>query len=201
MKVENIFPTPIGLFEYTGQYDQAFLMAQPQKDNVYNTSSVDTYILRRPEIANLTAFIESCVQEYFQEIFSPRDNVQIKLTQSWLNWTKPSQYHHRHTHSNSLISGCFYVSADKETDRIYFYSDAYKRIKVAPKVSNAYNSNSWCCAVGSGNLILFPSELEHMVQPVTGEGTRVSIAFNAFPIGLLGDEREMTVLHVDVPSV
>lgn len=200
MQIENIFPTPIGLFKYPGEYDKAFLLSQEQICNVYNNSSKDTYILRRKEVANLTAYIESCLQEYFAAIFSPRPDTRIRLTQSWLNWTKPGQYHHRHNHANSLISGCFYINANKETDRIFFYSDAYKRIKIAPEHPNAYNSNSWCCSVGSGDLVLFPSELEHMVQPVTGDDTRVSLAFNAFPIGFLGDEREMTVLHVDVPS-
>jgi len=199
MQIENIFPTPIGLFSYDGDYNKEFLLSQEQVGNVYNSSSKDTYILSRPEIADLTAFIESCLQEYFVAIYSPKKDTQIRITQSWLNWTQPGQYHHRHTHSNSLISGCFYVNANKDTDRIFFYSDAYKRIKISPEEHNAYNSNSWCCSVGSGDLVLFPSELEHMVQPVKGDDTRISLAFNAFPTGFLGDEREMTILRVDVP--
>ena len=199
MQIENIFPTPIGLFHYDGDYNKKFLLSQEQVGNVYNTSSKDTYILSRPEIADLTAFIESCLQEYFAAIYAPKKDVQIRVTQSWLNWTQPGQYHHRHTHSNSLISGCFYVNANKDTDRIFFYNDAYKRVKISPEEPNAYNSNSWCCSVGSGDLVLFPSELEHMVQPVKGDDTRISLAFNAFPTGFLGSEREMTVLRVDVP--
>lgn len=126
----------------------------------------------------------------------PKNDVRLRITQSWLNWTKPGQYHHKHTHPNSLISGCFYVKANKETDKIFFYRDGYQRIKFPPVEWNTYNSESWWYPVGSGDLVFFPSSLTHMVQPVGGEDTRVSLAFNTFPIGYIGDEDELTALHL-----
>jgi hypothetical protein len=35
-----------------------------------------------------------------------------------------------------------------------------------------------------------------MVQPVGGEDTRISIAFNTFPVGHVGDEDELTALYL-----
>jgi hypothetical protein len=32
------------------------------------------------------------------------------ITQSWLNYTETNQYHHKHEHPNSLVSGVFYVN-------------------------------------------------------------------------------------------
>jgi hypothetical protein len=34
------------------------------------------------------------------------------VTQSWLNWTKPGQWHHKHSHPNSLYSGVLYLDVE-----------------------------------------------------------------------------------------
>ncbi|NDB61909.1 hypothetical protein EB001_26230 [bacterium] len=197
MVIENLFPIPIGFFEYTGALDKNFLLDQPQRNNQGNTNSEDKYILKHKQLFDLRQFIEKCAHDYFMATYSPKNDVKLKITQSWLNWTKPRQHHHKHAHPNSLISGCFYVNANKETDRIYFYRDGYQRIKFPPIDWNPYNSESWWYPVKTNQLILFPSSLIHMVEPVEGEETRVSLAFNTFPIGIIGDENELTALQLE----
>lgn len=199
MIINHLFPTPIGFFKYEeglSETQKAFLIEQPQRPNDGNTSSENRYLLKDKKISHLTTFIEKCVHEYFMATFCPKNDVRLRLTQSWLNWSKPGQYHHKHAHPNSLVSGCFYVNANKETDKIYFYRDGYQRIKFPPVEWNEYNSESWWYPVGTGDLVLFPSELPHMVQPVDGNDTRVSLAFNTFPAGHVGDEDELTALYL-----
>ena len=70
-------------------------------------------------------------------------------------------------------------------------------IKFPPVKWNEYNSESWWFPVGTGELILFPSNLSHKVQPVEGSDTRISLAFNTFPVGHIGDEDELTALHLE----
>lgn len=200
MIIENLFPTPIGMFKFEEGLteDQVkFLTDQDQRPNDGNTSSVDKYILKQKMLSNLTTFIEKSLQEYFMATHCPKNDVRLRITQSWLNWTKPGQFHHKHAHPNSLISGCFYVNANRDTDKIFFYKDAYQRIKFPPVEWNSYNSESWWYPVGTGDLIFFPSELSHMVQTVGGEDTRISLAFNTFPVGYVGDEDELTALHLE----
>ena len=197
MIVENLFPTPIGFFKYENKINKEFLTTQPQRANEGNTSSVDRYILKHKHLLDLRQFIEKCLHDYFMATYNPKNDTRLKITQSWLNWTKPGQHHHKHAHPNSLISGCYYVNAHKETDKIYFYRDGYQRLKFPPVEWNAYNSDSWWFPVGSGDLILFPSSLTHMVQPVEGDETRISLAFNTFPIGEIGDEDELTALKLE----
>lgn len=197
MILENLFPTPIGFFKYTDELDKDFLINQPQRANDGNTSSENRYLLKDRKLLDLRQFIEKSLHEYFMSTYNPKSDTRLKITQSWLNWTKPKQYHHKHSHPNSLISGCYYVNANKDTDRIYFYREGYQRIKFTPIDWNPYNSDSWWFPVGSGDLILFPSSLTHMVQPVEGEETRISLAFNAFPIGDLGNEDELTALRLE----
>lgn len=192
MIIENLFPTPIGFFKYDGKVD--IDVNELQRPNDGNTSSVDKYILKR--LPDLTTFIEKALHTYLMSTICPKNDAHLRITQSWLNWTKPGQFHHKHSHPNSLISGCYYVNANKKTDKIFFYQDGYQQIKFPPIEWNAYNSESWWYPVGTGDLVFFPSSLTHMVQPVGGEDTRISLAFNTFPVGYVGDEDELTALHL-----
>lgn len=200
MIIENLFPLPIGVFNFDeglSEEQTKFLLEQEQFPNEGNTSSANRYILNQRIVSNLTTFIEKSLHEYLMATINPKNDVRLRITQSWLNWTKPTQFHHRHAHPNSLISGCFYVNANPDTDRIYFYKDGYQQIKFPPVDWNAYNSESWWFPVGTNKLIFFPSSLVHMVQPVGGEDTRVSLAFNTFPVGYVGDEDSLTALHLE----
>lgn len=197
MIIENLFPIPIGFFKYDGEIDTDFLVSQPQRPNEGNASSEDKYLLKQKKLLNLRQFIEKSLHEYFMATYCPKNDAHLKITQSWLNWTKPGQFHHKHAHPNSLISGCYYVNAHKNSDKIFFYRDSYQNIKFPPAEWNPYNSESWWYPVGTGDLVLFPSSLTHMVQPVEGEDTRISLAFNSFPIGVIGDENELTALQLE----
>ena len=182
----------MGFFNYSGKID--IDIDQLQRPNEGNTSSVDRYVLKKSP--DLMTFIEKSLHTYLMSTICPKNDVRLRITQSWLNWTKPGQYHHKHAHPNSLISGCYYVKANKETDKIFFYRDGYQQIKFPPIAWNAYNSESWWYSIGTNDLIFFPSHLNHMVQPVGGEDTRISLAFNTFPIGHIGDESELTALYL-----
>jgi len=199
VKIEPLFPTPVGIFNFEEgltKEEKKFLLDQPQRPNDGNTSSQDKYILKQKKLGNLTTFIEKCAHEYFMETVCPKNDVRLRITQSWLNWTTPGQYHHKHAHPNSFISGCFYVSANKDTDKIFLYRDGFQHFKFPPADWNLFNSESWWLPVGTGDLIFFPSSLTHMVQPVGGEDTRISLAFNMFPVGHIGDEDELTALYL-----
>jgi uncharacterized protein (TIGR02466 family) len=197
MVIENLFPTPIGFFKFEDKVDTDFLINQPQRVNEGNTSSEDKYILNNKRVFDLRQFIEKSLHEYFMSTHAPKNDTHLKITQSWLNWTKPGQHHHKHAHPNSLISGCYYVNARKDSDKIFFYRDGYQQIKFPPVEWNPYNSESWWYPVNTGDLVLFPSSLTHMVQPVEGEDTRISLAFNTFPIGMIGEENALTALFLE----
>jgi uncharacterized protein (TIGR02466 family) len=166
--------------------------------NQGNTTSLKRYILRDdPAFVSIKEFIDTGVKHYLETIVRPPSDVQYFITQSWLNFTKPAEYHHKHEHPNSLLSGVFYLNADKENDKIYFYNEnQYQRIKIQPVDWNYYNSRSWWYPVGTGDLIIFPSELTHMVDVTTSKETRISLAFNVFAKGAFGQEDHLTALYL-----
>jgi len=194
MRIETLFPTPVGFWNLVLTKNEIdFVLGLEQKPNDGNTTSKNNYLLREPEMDRLSLFVDSCLGEYMKTTFAPKYDVKPYITQSWANYTKPGQYHHKHAHPNSFISGCVYIAA--KGDRIYFYRDGYQQIKLPTENWNPYNSDSWWFEVNEGDVILFPSNLTHMVQTVDGE-ERISIAFNTFLKGTIGGANELTELEI-----
>jgi len=194
-----MFPVPLAFFELEREFSKKelnFLMNQETRPNQGNTTSTDFLILQNKKIKELNTFVQSCIDKYFEEIYNPIHNVKLRITQSWLNYTKPGEYHHKHEHPNSVVSGVFYINADEELDKIIFYNDLYKQITFTPKNWNIYNSRSWWFSIKTGQLILFPSSFVHSVESKQGENTRVSLSFNTFPVGQVGDNLNMTGLYL-----
>jgi len=199
MIVNSLFPTPVAGFELgrdLSEVEREHLFNLETRPNQGNTTSVDNHVLNKPELHSLAEFLNNSLQEYFNTVYAPKADANLCITQSWVNYTKPGQFHHKHAHPNSLISGVFYIQAAKETDKLHFFKDGFQQIKVIPKDFNLYNSDSWWLAAATGMLYLFPSSLMHMVEQVTGENTRISLSFNTFPKGIVGDEISLNHLKL-----
>ena len=197
--MQNLFPQPVGIYQLDRDLtakELSFIKKQETRPNSGNTTSVDNALLRNKELTKLRDFLETSVADYFRQTHNPKHKVNLRITQSWANYTEPGQFHHKHAHPNSFVSGVFYPQANRETDKIYFYKSGFQQIKFPPENWNIYNSESWWFEVGTGDLILFPSSLEHMVETVQGDQTRISLSFNTFPVGNIGDEVSLTGLNI-----
>lgn len=199
MNIVSLFPTAVGSFQIGRDLTKdeiKFIKDQPTRANVGNTTSADTYILEAKKLKDIRKFIETSLTEYFNSVYAPKGNLKLRITQSWCNYSEPGQFHHKHAHPNSFISGVFYPQADKDTDKIYFYNDGYEQLKIATQDWNIWNSKSWWLPAEQGCLYIFPSGLPHMVETVKGTQTRISLSFNTFPVGKLGvgEEEDLTQL-------
>jgi uncharacterized protein (TIGR02466 family) len=199
MNLIGLFPTPVGEFYFDKQLSKkqlSFLNDQKQKTNEGNTTSEFRRILDDDCVKDLRVFVDDCIAQYMANTYAPKFDVKLQITQSWMNYTKPGQFHHKHAHPNSFLSGVFYINADPEKDKIYFFKDGYERIKLETENWNLFNSESWWVPVETNKLVLFPSNFTHMVQTVEAEKTRVSLAFNTFPKGYIGNDDSLTGLHL-----
>ena len=113
---------------------------------------------------------------------SPKHKIGLYTTESWLNFTKKGERHHKHHHPNSFISGVFYFNTAKK-DMICFHKKSKNNFEIETDKFNLFNSNSWDLPVNSGQLVLFPSYLEHSVPVLKENVTRISLSFNTFIIG------------------
>jgi len=197
--INGIFPTPIYISKLNKELTPLELkfVDKNKKDfykNEGNITSNNNYILNEKPFINIKKELDLIVQDYFNKVISPANNITPYITQSWLNYTKTNQYHHKHAHPNSLVSGVFYINCHEEFDKIKFFKENYKTIKLEIKEWNLFNSESWWFSVKTGDVILFPSSLTHMVETKQGTNTRISLAFNVFIKGTVGNNKNLTEL-------
>ena len=199
--IMGIFPTPI----YSSKLNRPLSKEELSfidkiKLNTHkalgNTISDNKNVLENEVFKKLKDDLYLRVKDYFDKVISSSNNITPYITQSWLNYTETNQFHHKHSHPNSLVSGVFYINCHEEYDRIKFFKDNYKSIVVNVENWNLYNSETWSFPVKTGDIILFPSSLTHMVETKQGNNTRISLAFNVFVKGIIGNEENLTYLKL-----
>lgn len=153
-----------------------------------NYISEEKYVLNSENLISLKSKIQSKLNEYLHTIYKPSTEVEIYITQSWITATGAGGWHHQHKHPNSFLSGVLYLNVTKE-DEISFYSDSYQQILLNSKVYDEYNSTEWTLNIDNFDILLFPSSLSHSVEKTNGDSMRVSLAFNSFLKGKLGEEK------------
>ena len=200
--INNLFPIPI----YTTKMDRGFTKQELQfvdnqknkcNKNTGNINTKDNYILKRKEFKNIKKFLDKHCKDYLDTIICPKNNIELYITQSWLNYTEANQYHHKHEHPNSVVSGVFYFDSDVKNDKILFSSNkGYQQIKpeTDKEKFNLWNSETWFFPVETGDLFMFPSSTTHQVETKQGNNTRISLAFNTFYKGSVGSNTELTEL-------
>jgi uncharacterized protein (TIGR02466 family) len=164
--------------------------------NSGNRASINNYILNLDIFKSLNETINGYILHYFYNILDINKGIKPYITQSWLNFTDEEKFHHIHKHTNSVFSGVYYFNADINFDNITFYRDVYEQIKLITNDFNIFNSNAWTFPVKTGDLILFPSNLAHGVHAKKGKNNRISLAFNIFVKGELGEKNELNLLSL-----
>jgi len=196
--VENLFPIAVYRNNINRNFtEQELQFVNDQQNNCIknegNIHTEDSYVLDRKQFKNIKIFLENCCKDYLEKIICPENNIELYITQSWLNYTKENQYHHKHLHSNSIISGVLYFNCNK--DSIKFYnSNINHTIKPLIKKYNFWNSETWTFPTKTGELFMFPSSLNHGVDVKKGDNIRISLSFNTFYKGVLGSDTALTKL-------
>jgi len=105
---------------------------------------------------------------------------EVTLSNMWAIINKKGAMNHKHHHSNSDLSAAYYVTAKEGCGDIIFYDPrpgkVYKHpLSIKPNLLNADNNG---VTPEPGMLVLFPSYLEHSVNPNTSDHERIVISFN-----------------------
>ena len=61
---------------------------------------------------------------------------------------------------------------------------------------NTWNSLTWWIPVKSGDILLFPSYLNHSVETKQDNNLRISLAFNTFVKGNIGSREGLSELNL-----
>lgn len=195
MEIYQLFPTAVGKFQYDKitEKEVNFVKGLEYKNNSGNLISIDKNVLKHTQLKKINKFLENSVKEYFQSIYAPNSQLNNYIHLSWTNITNKGQWHHKHAHPNSFISGVFYMQTT-EQDRIYFHKDKFNTVDIPPTEFNMFNSETWWYPATTGSLLLFPSNLSHQVNVVEHDTPRLSLSFNTWLRGPLGTEDNATYL-------
>ena len=204
----QLFPIPVLICPYPVDYSKEleWLKNRETRKNsesggikhyngTTNRQSEDTFLLDKPELANVRAFIEAKLHKFVTEIMASTDK--LVITQSWLNKNKKGESHHEHVHPNSMVSGVWYPQIHESLPPIQFRSKHQRDVSLQTEKYNTFNSATFMLPMKRGELILFPSNLTHSVPINQSDEERISLSFNSWPKGSMGDERSLTYLPLD----
>jgi uncharacterized protein (TIGR02466 family) len=150
-------------------------------------------LLDDPRCLEIRNKILNAFDDYAYNLLKIKPEIEFYITTSWAIKFLPGGSTHSHTHSNSLFSGVLYLKAAEKTGQISFHK--YKKYLdiSSPTLSlgftewNIFNSDKWSITPNENQIIIFPSNLMHSVETNNSDHDRVSIAFNVFVRGNLGD--------------
>lgn len=166
--------------------------------NQVNLISENLYLFDDPQLESISEAIQEVLDVYAREVMGISQ--QLYVTQSWSLINEQDVGMHGHSHSNSIISGSLYFcDLPSPVARMVFdRHKMYQQIELVPDddKKNIYNAPLNVITPKKNEVLLFPSGLQHFVEPNQSPLPRHSIAFNTFVRGKLGNLRDVSELHL-----
>ena len=164
-------------------------------------NSTNLHILDQIQLRELRGKIDTGIVEYMDHLGVDQNKISMNITTSWVNRYHKGHSTHQHHHSNSIISGVYYLEDCDHTAPIQFHrAPGYvnlwpNTINLPIKTHNALNIDVVTVIPKAGELIMWPSHLAHSVPPNQSDQDRHTIAFNTFVKGTLDPQggSELTI--------
>lgn len=186
MSIEKIFPIEIYKTIYKTDPKLQHVIKNISNKvtrNIGNYLSTNKNVLFLEEFVDIKLFIEEHLQIYYKHLYNIEENITPYITNSWCTFNGKNDFHHVHSHSNSIVSGVFYINVSEENDCIRFVHPIRSQLMIGCNE----NGGEYIQTVCNNFLIMFPSYIEHYVPPVNyDEYTRISLSFNSFIHGTIG---------------
>lgn len=150
------------------------------------------HILNSGQLKNTKIKIQNALEYFTKSVMGIEQN--FRITTSWINKIPKNDWIQQHSHANSVISGVYYIETTSNCSPIVFnkpflytnFIHQTVQITFDQNKKNQYNTDHVGIQPETGDLLLFPSWLEHTVNPQQPDVERIGLAFNCFPTGKLG---------------
>ena len=140
--------------------------------NIGGYQSSGDFIMKDPLLEELFVVQQECIGEYLRDY----NRCRYTLTNSWLNINGKGDFNWSHVHPGSQLSCCAYVQNPGKGIDLQDPRAVTRMLKTFELSPNNYAELNIKPEVG--DIIVFPSWLEHKVPPNPIEEPRVSIASN-----------------------
>jgi len=129
---------------------------------------------------NFTEAIKLNINQALKDMNWDLEKQEVKITSMWAIINEKGAFNQRHHHGNSDLSAAYYVTAEKNCGDIVFYDPRPAPVYRHPiaKSPNILNASVNSVQPEEGLLVLFPSYLEHSVNPNNSNNKRIVISFN-----------------------
>ena len=197
-----LFPWPLVVCGERYRFDEtekSFISGLDMLENSGNRMSKNDTVLDSEALTSLRTFIDRQVMNYKKNLLRIKDENEIYITQSWVNSSSQDQFHPKHKHPNSVLSGVMFFdeNSDGKLPAIRFHrSHEMFPLGFSFDELNEFNACSREFDPEQGMLILFPSFLEHDVDKNTSDRNRTSISFNTYVRGTIGGKAQLTEISI-----
>lgn len=149
----------------------------PSSRSVRNGWKADFKVFENPIFDPLNQVAKGCFEHVFQQ--ESVVNLQPFKLHGSVNITDPGGFNMQHGHAGALYSGCYYVRVPENSGDITFHDPRPGAVYSPLKSKQSFGSLQVLFTPQEGQLVLFPSWLEHSVQPNDSDVSRISIPINA----------------------
>lgn len=154
-----------------------------------NNVSKNVQILDHQELSKCKKICEEHLLTYIKNTLDCKQ--EFYITNSWIAISKPGEKHHVHFHPNSIISGVLYLQAEKNCGDIVLHHKSSIRnnfdFSYDLNSYNIFNSSTWRYTVSTGQILIFPSWVNHSVEENKSDSDRIILGFNTFVKGTFGE--------------
>ena len=150
-----------------------------KKSNVNGWHSKE-FDLKNEKLKNFIAEISKNIGSAINDMGWDLESQIAKITSMWSIINNKDAFNEKHHHGNSALSAAYYVKAEKNAGNIVLFDPRQANVFHHPssKDVNSLNAQVQSITPRAGTLVLFPSYLEHKVNPNLSNEERIVISFN-----------------------
>ena len=149
------------------------------KSNFKGWHSKD-FDLKNKESKNFIEGIKKNINFALNDMNWDLNKQSVSINNLWAIINEKGAWNQKHHHSNSDLSAAYYVCAHENCGDIVFYDPRPAPVYKSPIAKSPNNLNATVNSIKpeAGMLVLFPSYLEHSVNPNLSDKKRIVISFN-----------------------
>ena len=150
-----------------------------KKSNVNGWHS-EEFDLKNENLKNFISEISKNIGNAIKDMGWDLETQLVKITSMWSIINNKDAFNEKHHHGNSALSAAYYVKAEQNAGDILFFDPRQANVFHHPtsKEVNSINAQVQSVTPKAGTLVLFPSYLEHKVNPNLSNDERIVISFN-----------------------
>jgi uncharacterized protein (TIGR02466 family) len=194
LELHQLFSVPVGIVrmpKLDSKTKEKLINNKEVVQRPNSNSPNDTLVLLN-DFTQLKNDITDQVNSFVKGCLGYSNALDFKMTNSWVSKQPPGEQVYMHNHANSLISAVYYLTTPPNCGRLIVhrrkhYDNVFSEtVEIPVENYTPVAASGWPFEVEEDMLIMFPSNLEHSVEPNSSDTDRYSLASNFFAFGEFG---------------